>query len=71
MKCQRKVSDHTGYYWFPCKNDARYAVDLGNPSPKAMCGIHARRYLKAHPENVKPLLRDAVNVDASRKSEGA
>jgi hypothetical protein len=37
-QCEKQVSDHTGFHWFPCSRKARQAV--GN---KVYCTQHAKQ----------------------------
>lgn len=42
-RCQKKVSDHTGFHWSPCGKPAKFHVTNTGGSDFYVCGIHVRR----------------------------
>lgn len=42
-KCAKKVSDHTGFQFFPCGKPAKFRVWFGDGPVVLMCGIHAKQ----------------------------
>ena len=42
LRCSKKVSDHTGFHWWPCGKPAKFRVTSSDGQSKLVCGIHAR-----------------------------
>jgi hypothetical protein len=52
QRCQKKVSDRTGFHWWPCGKPAKFLVIANGGRQMVVCGIHAnvtrRHHLDAH-----------------------
>lgn len=61
MKCNKSVSDHTGFYFHTCGRPAKFVVKIRTGEELQLCGIHARHFKNAgfemraisKPSNVK------------------
>lgn len=54
MKCTKKVSDHTGFFFYPCGKPAKFRVWFADGPMLHYCGIHANK-AKRQGGNAVPL----------------
>ena len=45
MNCVHKI--WSKYHYYPCKNPAKWFVDLGTQSKTPLCGVHALKHKRA------------------------
>lgn len=48
QRCQKKVSDRTGFHWWPCNKPAKFLVIANGGRQMVVCGIHANTTRRHH-----------------------
>lgn len=43
QRCQKRISDHTGFTWWPCGKPAKFIATHGDRQT-FVCGVHANVY---------------------------
>jgi hypothetical protein len=59
MKCSKKVSDFTGFHFYPCGKPAKFRVWFGDGPVVHYCGVHANQAKRREGSNVVPLADSA------------
>lgn len=58
LRCQKKVSDRTGFHWYACGKPAKFSVtrkDERDYTPLLVCGLHANVMRRRGDRAVTPL----------------